>query len=235
MHLSNLVSSSLFIFGVACVPIEQEASISVSLGNLLSNICRDTGRLPNCNIADTPLPTPGNGPGLPAPAANLKLKYTALGVGTQNYTCASSDDSTSPALLGAVATLYDASCLVTKFATVLDSFAQIAVKLPTNVVNDMITKHLDLEILGNHYFAGHVPTFDLRRNSRTDFVAVSVVAKVPAPGSGDVDWLKLDRVDGSGIETVYRVKTTGGKAPATCKSMPRQFEVKYIAQYWMYG
>jgi hypothetical protein len=36
---------------------------------------------------------------LPAPVGDLK--YVVLGVGTQNYTCATSDDTTKPVALGA--------------------------------------------------------------------------------------------------------------------------------------
>ncbi|RYO55144.1 hypothetical protein AA0116_g9626 [Alternaria tenuissima] len=38
-----------------------------------------------------------------------------------------------------------------------------------------------------------------------------------------------------GIDTVYRVETAGGNKPATCKGMPASWEVKYAAQYWVYG
>lgn len=55
------------------------------------------------------LPTnPSAATPLPAPAAHLKLKHVALGVGTQNYTCAVPGSSTAkPSSAGALASLYD--------------------------------------------------------------------------------------------------------------------------------
>ncbi|EER29476.1 hypothetical protein D8B26_003974 [Coccidioides posadasii str. Silveira] len=232
MYLSSLLPYSLLILGVACAPIDSGLSMSASAaGNVLNSIRRQ-GQASGCNIFKTVLPDTGNGSELPVPASKLELKYITLGVGTQNYTC---ENLETPSLVGAVATLYDASCLVTKHSLLLDMFARLAVRLPTKILNHMISKYLNIDLMGHHYFAGSVPMFDLRQVGQQDYAYVSVAAKVPAPRNIDVDWLKLDRVDGSGIETVYRVKTTSGKAPATCRNMPGRFEVKYLAQYWMYG
>ncbi|EEP77003.1 predicted protein [Uncinocarpus reesii 1704] len=235
MHLLSLLSSSLLILGAACAPIEHEASMSMSgLGNLLKNIRPNHGG-GSCGTSKVSLPETGNGAELPSPASELALKYITLGVGTQNYTCANLEKSAKPALVGAVATLYDVSCLASQSSWFLDMFARMVVRLPVRMVNRLVPKYLGSEMQGHHYFEGRVPLFDLRTNGHNDYAYVSVAAKVPAPQNRDVDWLRLDRVDGSGIEAVYRVKTTAGKAPTSCKNMPDQFEVKYIAQYWMYG
>ncbi|KAI1963479.1 hypothetical protein LOZ58_002313 [Ophidiomyces ophidiicola] len=233
MHLPRLISSSLFILGAACAPIELDASASAT-GSTLSLLRRDPGK-PECSVSNASLPQTGKGAELPAAASNLKLKFITLGIGTQNYTCADSTDSTKPALLGAVATIYDASCAVTKYSQMLDFISDAAVRLPTDMVNYLASRYLNLKVVGNHYFAGPVPMFDLRKDGHDEYVLVSVAAKVPAPSSENVDWLLLNRVDGVGLQSVYRVKTTSGKAPATCKNMPAQFQVKYIAQYWFYG
>jgi hypothetical protein len=50
---------------------------------------------------------------------------------------------------------------------------------------------------------------------------------------GTVKWLFLKDTKGlshGGIDTVYRIETAGGAAPATCKGQPASFEVKYTAQ-----
>ncbi|KAK1589884.1 malate dehydrogenase [Colletotrichum navitas] len=71
---------------------------------------REAGR-PGCGpkpVAPT-LPTHGNGAELPAPAADLVLKYIALGHGIQNYTCVVPNATTHTAVAtGALAALYDA-------------------------------------------------------------------------------------------------------------------------------
>jgi hypothetical protein len=50
---------------------------------------------------------------------------------------------------------------------------------------------------------------------------------------GAVPWLYLaDRkgLSTGGVDTVYRLETAGGKAPAMCKGLPPSFEVPYAAQ-----
>ncbi|WYZ41279.1 hypothetical protein EsH8_V_000174 [Colletotrichum jinshuiense] len=58
------------------------------------------------------LPVNGNGVELPAPPADVVLKYIALGHGIQNYTCATSNATgqavLAPSATGALAGLYDA-------------------------------------------------------------------------------------------------------------------------------
>jgi hypothetical protein len=52
-------------------------------------------------------------------------------------------------------------------------------------------------------------------------------------GEGTVKWLYLRDTKGlskGGIDTVYRLETAGGAAPATCEGMPERFEVRYAAQ-----
>lgn len=52
-------------------------------------------------------------------------------------------------------------------------------------------------------------------------------------GEGAVRWLFLKDTKGlsvGGVDTVYRVETAGGAAPATCKGMKPSFEVKYATQ-----
>ncbi|EFQ31458.1 malate dehydrogenase [Colletotrichum graminicola] len=72
---------------------------------------RQAGRCGSQPVVPT-LPTHGNGAELPAPAADLVLKYLALGHGIQNYTCVATDATTLTAVAtGALAGLYDAQPL----------------------------------------------------------------------------------------------------------------------------
>ncbi|KAK5003145.1 hypothetical protein LTR28_010537, partial [Elasticomyces elasticus] len=91
---------------------------------------------------------------LPSPSG-LTLQYIALGVGTQNYTCATSTTASVPVPDGALATLYDATTFFSKpghqsaMSSLLDS-------------NLALKPNKDLDVLGHHYFVPPLtPTFDL--------------------------------------------------------------------------
>jgi hypothetical protein len=102
-------------------------------------------------------------------------------------------------------------------------------------------------VLGRHFFTllnkTASPVFALDRLAQSPFpeAQVSKINSTDAPKSaypglaceGAVPWLYLaDRKELStgGIDTVYRLETAGGKAPATCKGLTRSFEVQYAAQ-----
>ena len=79
-------------------------------------------------------------------------------------------------------------------------------------------------------------------------VAVEKIDAQPAPenavdgqhgdGYGAVKWLKLAAIsdtDENDWQEVYRIRTAGGKPPATCQDLPPTFEVEYAAQYWFFN
>ncbi|TKA60937.1 hypothetical protein B0A49_09605 [Cryomyces minteri] len=82
---------------------------------------------------------------LPPPPAGTTLKYVALGLGTQNYTCASPSASSPPMPAGALATLYDATARLS-----LPSGAVQIPKLPATSLKS--SNGLGLPQLGQHYF-----------------------------------------------------------------------------------
>lgn len=189
-------------------------------------------------LADPPLPASA----LPPPPGTLK--YIALGVGTQNYTCATSTSSSIPVAIGAVATLSNIRTLVQVNPASVPSIPVLALKTAeltgTNAQN--------LPTLGKHFFnAAGKPTFDLTGGSPPARLTAKKVAAVPAPAGsyagaqneGAVPWLYLtDSGQGlsfGGITDVYRVETAGGAAPANCAGMAGAFEVQYAAEYWFYG
>lgn len=104
------------------------------------------------------------------------------------------------------------------------------------------------EWLGNHFFTQKTPTFSLYK-TKTKPHPLAMVAKngtMDAPktacqgttGEGAVPWLYLiddSNLSQGGVNTVYRLETAGGKAPATCQGQKKTFEVPYAAQYWVYG
>jgi len=191
------------------------------------------------------------------PPTNLKLKYVLLGIGTQNYTCLTSNQTAAPETTGAVAKLYDLGTQLNK-----DPWAQF--KIPTisglalslfkapfggdRFLNEYLKQQGYSQLLGNHFFTAKVPTFSLNQVKAKPFPQAMVLKKadMDAPkwacpgttGEGAVKWLQLiddQNLSQGGVNTVYRIETAGGKAPTVCKGKPKTFEVPYAAQYWVYG
>ncbi|CAI4213000.1 unnamed protein product [Parascedosporium putredinis] len=69
---------------------------------------------------------------LPAPSSpsGLSLQHVAIGRGTQNYTCDPADPSAAPKAAGAVAILYDATCLASTHADLLDALSRLSISYP---------------------------------------------------------------------------------------------------------
>lgn len=100
--------------------------------------------------------------------------------------------------------------------------------------------------VGTHFFAGvngtNTPTFAFDQlTSPYPIAQVGKLNETAAPtsacpgltGEGAVKWLYLKDTKGlshGGIDTVYRLETAGGAAPATCKGQPTSFEVRYATQ-----
>ena len=183
---------------------------------------------------------------LPVPSPNLCLKAIALGRGTQNYTCATSDASSVPSSIGAVATLFDASPLLPFLSPIdgqeiLDLLPEYLLTFPSAALQSS-----NLPMLGQHFFTAPTsPIFNLMPGN-IGFLEGAKVGDIIAPagsppgpygkGNGAVDWLALSAKPGSvDIQQGYRVFTAGGKAPATCAGQQPTIEVQYAAQYWFYG
>ena len=181
----------------------------------------------NCPVSvSQPNSIPLNG--LPAPTG-LTLKYIALGLGTQNYTCASA--TSAPTSIGALAVLYDATFLALPIsAPLIPKYATLAYNTHSS---------LGLPTIGHHYFSAQgVPTFSLEAaNPSPALLSAKKVANVAAPADSvksSIDWLEL--VDNGlglskGLKAVYRVETAGGAAPASCASAG-VVTVQYAAEYW---
>lgn len=99
----------------------------------------------------------------------------------------------------------------------------------------------------NHFVGHHIfwasPVFALDKLSKTGYPIAQVgkVNDTAAPatacpglgGEGAVRWLYLKDTKGlsvGGVDTVYRVETAGGMAPATCEGKGTGFEVRYATQ-----
>lgn len=202
--------------------------VATKRGDLITNLLTigkdlDKIQLGNCSDIKAALPLGETKPKLPSPSSGLNLKHIVLGRGTQNYTCSSSKKSAKPVATGAVATLFDASCLA-------GSYPELLHQLPSALKNVSVDTLSFLSVLtgqiassksgdlieGKHYFNREgVPFFDLRFGGSKDWMMAESVGKASAPSKAlasrsnvadhDVDWLKLVSKHGSGIKVSIRL------------------------------
>ncbi|KAL1842057.1 hypothetical protein VTJ49DRAFT_6127 [Mycothermus thermophilus] len=198
---------------------------------------------PVCDLSQVSLPAAASD--LPAPSRGLTLKHVAIGRGTQNYTCNPSSPSDPPKAFGAVATLFDASCLVATRPDVAAALGRAALYFDLSQsegVGRLVPAATAAARSGVHYFTDATTPF-FRVDVVGDF-SLKKDAGAPAPvgaykglqGEGAVPWLKLvaKQPVAGGLQEVYRVETVGGSAPATCEGLPESFTVQYATQYWFY-
>jgi hypothetical protein len=185
---------------------------------------------------------------LPAPNGTV-LKYVALALGTQNYTCASPYSTAVPTPNGAKAQLYDAGRFFEIDPAMIPTLPPIALGMYSISYGEIsLPDILGFPVLGKHFFnAALQPIFDLYAVNAQ--LLGKKVGDIPAPagssaglnGTGAVDWLYLvDNSNGNGatfggINSVYRIETAGGKSPPNCTNSPASFEVLYSSEYWFYG
>jgi hypothetical protein len=165
--------------------------------------------------------------------ANLPLK---------NYTCQNS--SASPVSIGAIASLYNVSCIAASNSALLSQLPNLALQKSVTTVLSILPPGVDLS--GHHFFSNPTtPVFDLDVGTvHLGVVVAKKVASSPAPssaptsnGTGNVPWLYLEASDGTvgSIKAVYRLNTAGGQPPNTCENSPAQFSVQYAAEYWFWS
>lgn len=253
MHFNGLILASLATVAVAAPTsnvFNDVYNFDSSLEEFYSRVSTYIGRVgkgatTTCDMSKVSLPSSG----LPAPTGSLK--YVAVGRGTQNYTCADSTADTIPAQIGAVANLYDASCIAANYPDLLNLITDIVLNysLPSADVQTPLAP-ANLELLGHHYFeTATEPAFNLNTTPEKQY-GIALTAKknsTAAPsgsvlgqfnvGYGAVPWLYLSTVTGTtdNYTAVYRVNTAGGSAPATCAGQPASFQVQYSGQYFIYA
>jgi hypothetical protein len=208
---------------------------------------RDSGH--RCDVSDAVLTVPPNQNALIKPT--IPPSFIGLGVGTQNYTCSAATSKYTST--GAVAELFDMSCLNGKrdFTTIQDKAYKAWLHAspsttPTQIVNTLSALKHPID-LGQHYFitnpisgVGLSPKWDFTSASFAGnpdaFVVAAKVGDIPAPsGPADVDWLSLKQVQGELATQVFRIFTKGGQPPASCTPGDAPITVKYTSQYWFYG
>jgi hypothetical protein len=187
-------------------------------------------------------PTP-----LPPVAAGSTLAHIAVGRGTQNYTCADSTAQSKPVAIGAVARLYNVTCLAATAPETLAYMAASALEYDLPRREDARLAPLKAPSSGRHYFVGGTPLFEVGTKKETyGSISCKKDASSPAPadapkgrggkGFGSVPWLKLTDSGGStGFKEVYRLYTAGGNPPPTCEGQAKTFEIEYATLYVLFN
>ncbi|KAF2399537.1 hypothetical protein EJ06DRAFT_582826 [Trichodelitschia bisporula] len=214
---------------------------------------------PSSTAKATSSPTAPSGPQLPLPSSSLPppsslanpaplLKHLGLGLGIQNYTCAS--PSSNPISIGAVATLFDALPLLSAAPFLIPTLPSLTLDAAKSILRHTSSgsdfgpaltsavSRFNIPVLGKHFFsAPGVPNFDLFAAHPPAKLVAKKLGNAAAPprdgdddwedceegeAPGDVDWLVLGD-NGSGqtfgdAKFVYRVWTAGGVA--TCQDVP---------------
>jgi hypothetical protein len=139
---------------------------------------------------------------------------------------------------GAVATLFNVTCMASPYPQLLSALPQIALKFPIPTTNTVAAT--DAFLSGHHFFTDKTtPEFNLNTDKHQWGLAqLKKDSQTNAPNPAqDVPWLKLvtKTAEGCSIAEVYRVDTAGGVAPATCAGQAPDIEVQYAATYYMYS
>ncbi|KAI7185097.1 hypothetical protein D0869_00215 [Hortaea werneckii] len=179
--------------------------------------------------------------GLPS-NTNITLRYVALGVGVQNYTCNGTSYVQTQSSDGALATLYDATAYLASNPSAISSLSieRLEAYEASHHCEESSNREPQLPNLGEHFFTSDmVPTFDLFETEPQRKLSAAKIQAVEAPVPDTVSWLYLvDCEDGTseGLEAAYRVETAKGVAPSSCNSEETgsQVAIAYTAQYWFY-
>ncbi|EGO03871.1 hypothetical protein SERLA73DRAFT_175561 [Serpula lacrymans var. lacrymans S7.3] len=224
----------LFGFGVS----------STSGFSLLSNL----SILSSCNLSHAVLQVPANQTQLVAPT--FAPNFIGMGVGVQNYSCNAT--SSTYELVGAVAELFDVSCLYgTPAFESTPAQTYTAWNASSAITSQEIIGTLSLleapVVLGQHYYvanpvgSGLSPKWDFTSsgyttgNSNAYMIGVKK-GDIPSPDTEvNIDSLEVANVKGGLATTVFRVNNNGGQPPATCTPGTAPIAVKYVSQYWFFG
>ncbi|KAM0255319.1 hypothetical protein ACHAQJ_005909 [Trichoderma viride] len=260
MRPSTVLVSSLAVFGAHAAPalpkldLKNIANPAAALDalssyfNLLASKVQTSkvqSVAPICNLSKAQMPTIA---GMPPPSAGLTVQHVAVGRGTQNYTCDASNPSAPPTAVGALATLFNVSCIAAVNPELLQTVPGMAVNFNYDAVTSTGSLGpVALAVSGHHFFTNSTtPFFNLDTPnmnigtvpcSKNNTIAAPSTAAAGPQGSSAVPWLKLLAKDGAtgSIKEVYRIDTAGGNAPATCQGQPANIQVQYSAVYWFWG
>jgi len=201
-----------------------------------------------CDLSSARLKVPANQTQLVAP--KYAPSYVALTIGTQNYTC--NTTTSAYTLLGAMAELFDSSCL---YGTPAFDRAPTVAYDAWSAAGDIVTPRelitiLELlpnpAVLGQHYYVlnplgpGLSPKWDFTSSGATAgnsnaYVIGAKIGDLPSTNSSNIDSLMVKGVEGELASEVFRVNTHGGQPPSKCTAGDSNITVKYTAQYWFFN
>lgn len=200
----------------------------------------------SCDLSGARLQVPADQTQLVAPT--YAPSFIGITVGTQNYTCNAT--SSTYALIGAVAEIFDSSCLYGTPA--FDRVPTIAYDVWTATTGITIQEVItaleitpDPAVLGQHYYVpnpvgpGLSPKWDFTSSGVTAgnpnaYVIGAKIGDLPSSNSNNIDELMVKAVEGELASLVFRVETNGGQPPHQCAAGDSIITVKYTSQYWLF-
>ncbi|KAJ6555988.1 hypothetical protein B0H19DRAFT_947294 [Mycena capillaripes] len=223
------------MFSQFLVVLSSALFVTVSAATLKQECCDTSKAVMDLPANQTALVTPATAP-----------QFVLLGVGIQNYTCS----GTTFASIGAVAALFDISCLdrSPQFAkvqtTAFNIWERVPARVPATAIGALVgAPHLD----GFHYFVtspsgtGISPEWDFTSTGRfagnsTAFVIGAKVGDILAltDSATNIDWLSLNGVEGDLASQIFRIDTVGGQPPTSCVAGSAPISVKYTAKYYLF-
>ncbi|KAJ5834103.1 hypothetical protein N7447_000129 [Penicillium robsamsonii] len=207
------------------------------------NTAKHNVRASSCDASKIVMPSYASGMTSPS---GLKPRYVALGRGTQNYTCTDSTSYSAPVAVGAVARLYNATCIAANYPDLMAKLPNLAYRISLSTNEYASFPPANIDMMGHHFFFdATTPEFNLNTTPKRQdgIVMTKKEGAIDAPSGsvsgkyGAVPWLYLTTTDGTvgNYKSVYRVNTASGSPPKTCKDMPPTFEVQYAANYYFFG
>lgn len=198
---------------------------------------------PECDLSKILLPQSSEP--LPEIPKGQKLLAVTVGRGTQNYTCEAPEESIKPVARGALATLFDASCIAANYPFLFYLLPNIALQLSNPEPRTQSFGPSAMGVVGVHYFSDATTALFNVSNLGESYVRKENAVDAPGDAmqgiegqvNGAAPWLFLASTQespGRG-KSIYRVSTAGGNPPANCSGQPAEIEIEYATEYWFYG
>ncbi|OCF58363.1 hypothetical protein L486_04396 [Kwoniella mangroviensis CBS 10435] len=241
MFVQTLATLLALLSIVLSAPAASTASTSSVDLKSLSSIQRSNfpdiaSKIPrNCPVGNISVPLNGIA-GLSLPSGQT-VSNIAVGRGIQNYTCTSGTYASA----GALANLFDVSCLYTLTSGFIDpitisgllpKMAFSALSFPEAGKLPIAIHHEFVATPGSSTPGAISPEF----STATDKVILSKVASANAPTdpTTNVPWLQLAALDGQGTlsRSVFRLNTFKGQPPTSCSTEGEQLSVQYASMYF---
>jgi len=236
------------LIALVALPLTALASPSrLPIPNLDASSVHPLLNFEGCPVSNDTLTLPA-GSSIAVPSGQTPIAVT-MGVGVQNYTCSNGTFTSVYSSLnitmflfsyrtaGAVATLFDISCLVgtPEFANVQNDFFALPASTQQQIEGCASRTRL---LYAHHYFVtnpltgtGISPKFALAANGGADFSILNKTGTINSPaGATNVAWLQLTSIQGTLAKTVFRVDTVGGQPPTTCTGTSPT-SIPYAAKY----